>query len=113
MDEQMPEPAGLDPVVGEAARGWVRVELDAGGQCRDVVFDRRAMDLSHVQLGEAVRDAVGQAQATLRERVERANDTADGRLAAVLEESSAVADQRFGEIAGVLYSLERRAERER
>ena len=58
MDEQMPEPAGLDPVVGEAARGWVRVELDAGGQCRDVTLDPRAMDLSNVQLGEALRDAI-------------------------------------------------------
>jgi DNA-binding protein YbaB len=112
VDEQMPEPSGLDPVIGEAARGWVRVELDAGGQCREVVLGARVMDLSNVQLGQAVRDAIQQAQATLRERVKQANSAAGSRLATVLEESSAVADQRFGEIAGVLYGLERRAERE-
>jgi len=48
----------------------------------------------------------------LRERMEQVDSAAGSRLAAVLQESSAVADRRFGEIAGVLYGLERRAERE-
>lgn len=113
MDDQTPDLPGLEPVVGEAARGWVRVQLDADGRCGDVVLDPRALDLSTVQLGEAVRDAFRQAQSLLRDRAGQAADgLAGGRLIAVLDESTAVADQRFGEISDVLYGLERRAGRQ-
>ncbi|GLW07564.1 hypothetical protein Misp01_26940 [Microtetraspora sp. NBRC 13810] len=57
---------------GEAANGWVKVQVDGTGDMTGLVIEPRAMRLSSHELAEAVREAFGQARAAVNQRVEEA-----------------------------------------
>ncbi|MEU4691749.1 hypothetical protein [Actinoplanes sp. NPDC023714] len=95
---------GLYVVAGEAAGGWIRVELASDGRLWDLVLDPQVASLPVEDLRDELFRAFLDAQECLAPSFSE-------DFAQQVADASATAERRFAEISTALYDISRRAVR--
>lgn len=110
-------------VAGEAAGGWVRVELTGDGRLRDLVLDDRVTSLRPDDLRDALVSAILAAQDDLASAISDtmaahvaggsfpARAAGDDAFPAQVADVMATAERRFAELSTALYDITRKAGR--
>ncbi|MBB2945697.1 hypothetical protein FB565_005455 [Actinoplanes lutulentus] len=91
-------------VTGEAAGGWIRVELAEDGRLWDLALDPRVTSLPVSELRDGLMAAFSSAQLSLPFACGEAFEEQ-------VADASAMAERRFAEISTALYDICRRADR--
>jgi DNA-binding protein YbaB len=97
---------GLYVVAGEAAGGWIRIELASDGRLWDLLLDPQVTTLPAEDLRHGLVSAFRDAQECLA-------PTSGEQFAEQVADVSATAERRFAEISTALYDISRRAVRAR
>ncbi|MEU8237316.1 hypothetical protein [Actinoplanes missouriensis] len=91
-------------VSGEAAGGWIRVELASDGRLWDLILDPRVTAMTAQDLRSGLVEAFLDAQECLAPATGEA-------FAQQVADASEAAERRFAEISTALYDISRRAVR--